>query len=159
MTRRPPSADWPAAVGAAAGHRVGVPAALLGRYTAMVQDAARTGRRLTRAEIGELRGYGMTAARDAVPLDRLTELYLAATELAWTELGRPARATAAEVWSTGAAVLAVARRAVSAVAEGFGESQRRAVADEETVRQEFIDDLLQGRRNPDCCPSARNGSA
>jgi sugar diacid utilization regulator len=83
-----------------------------------------------------------------VPFDQLTALYLAATELVWTELGRATPATARELRSTGATVLAIARRAVSAVADGYNESQRRAVADEEAVRQDFIDDLLQGRRNP-----------
>jgi hypothetical protein len=148
MTRRPPPDDWPVAVSAVASERVGLPAELLGRYAAMIQDAVRTGRRLTRAEIDELRGYGMRAARDAVALNKLTELYLVTTELAWVELSRSTPAAAREVWAAGTALLTAARRAVSAVAKGYTDSQRRAVVDEEAIRQEFIDDLLQGRHNP-----------
>jgi hypothetical protein len=143
-----PSADWPAAITAVASERVGVPAEILGGYPAMIRDAVRTGRRLTRAEVDDLRECGMRAARDAIGLGRVNELYLVATELAWGKLSQSVVSSAREVWVTGAAVFAIAHRAVRAVAEGYDESQRRALADEEAVRQEFIDDLLQGRRNP-----------
>jgi sugar diacid utilization regulator len=122
----------------------GVPADLLGDYLPAVLDAARTGRRLTAAE---LTGYGQAgerAAESGVALRGLVDLYLSATWRLWRDLPGAAGSVAA-LRASGLAVLRAADDAVAAAAEGFERAHLSIARREEAERLEFFEDLLSGR--------------
>jgi hypothetical protein len=128
----------------AAGEDTGVRGELLGGYLDVLTAAATTGRRPRKEELSALRDCGEQAASEGVLLRDLVDLYLAVTELAWPLLSQAA--SPSQPYAS--AVLTAARRAVAAVTDGHGLSQRLAVQHEERTRQEFIDDLLLGRSEP-----------
>lgn len=133
------------AIAAAASREAGgVPAGLLGGYLPAVLDAARSGRRLSGAELA---GYGLSgeqAAEAGVALRGLVDLFLSATWRLWRDLpSTPAGASAPR--SAGLWVLRAADDAVAAAAEGFERAQLSIARREEAERFEFFDDLLSGR--------------
>jgi sugar diacid utilization regulator len=144
---------WPEAAGspdsavitrAASREAGGVPADLLGDYLPAVLDAARTGRRLTAAE---LTGYGQAgerAAESGVALRGLVDLYLSATWRLWRDLPGASGSVAA-LRASGLAVLRAADDAVAAAAEGFERAHLSIARREEAERLEFFEDLLSGR--------------
>src|SRR5437660_3569488 len=136
--------DLAAITRAASREAGGVPASLLGDYLPAVLAAARTGRRLTAAELAGHGRSGERAAEDGVALRGLVDLYLSATWRLWRELpaaGRPV----ADVQAAGLAVLRAADDAVAAAAEGFERAHLSVARRQESERIEFLDDLLGGR--------------
>jgi len=132
-----------------ASEKAGVPERFLGDYLTVLEETVGTGRRLRREELDALRDCGEQAARQAVPLADLIGLYLVATELSWPTLpGVGDAPTVTGVRTSGTLLMATVRRAVTAVVDGHGRSQRSAVEQDEEIRREFIEDLLQGRGDP-----------
>ncbi len=122
----------------------GVPADLLGDYLPAVLDAARTGRRLTAAELAGYGQAGERAAESGVALRGLVDLYLSATWRLWRDLPGAADSAAA-LRASGLAVLRAADDAVAAAADGFERAHLSIARREEAERLEFFDDLLSGR--------------
>jgi hypothetical protein len=124
----------------------GVPAELLGDYLPAALDAARTGRRLTSAELAGYGHSGEQAAEAGVALRGLVDLFLSATWRLWRELPFPETAGApADLRAAGLGVLRAADDAVAAAAEGFERAQLSIARRDEAERLEFVDDLLSGR--------------
>ena len=124
----------------------GVPAELLGDYLPAALDAARTGRRLTGAELAGYGHSGEQAAEAGVALRGLVDLFLSATWRLWRELPFPETAGApADLRAAGLGVLRAADDAVAAAAEGFERAQLSIARRDEAERLEFVDDLLSGR--------------
>jgi len=124
----------------------GVPAGLLGDYLPAALDAARTGRRLTSAELAGYGRSGERAAEAGVALRGLVDLFLSATWRLWRELPFPEAAGApADLRAAGLGVLRAADDAVAAAAEGFERAQLSIARRDEAERLEFVDDLLSGR--------------
>jgi sugar diacid utilization regulator len=122
----------------------GVPADLLGDYLPAVLDAARTGRRLTAAELAGYGQAGEQAAESGVALRGLVDLYLSATWRLWRDLPGAADSAVA-LRASGLAVLRAADDAVAAAADGFERAHLSIARREEAERLEFFDDLLSGR--------------
>ncbi|GIH78856.1 PucR family transcriptional regulator [Planobispora longispora] len=115
-----------------------VPADLLGGHRRVLDEAAATGRLPGREALDAYRVVGARAAELGVPLRDLIDTALAMAE----PIGNGGSGRAG---GTGTAPLPVLRRAVSALMEGYENAQRLAIRQEEAVRREFVDDLLQGR--------------
>jgi sugar diacid utilization regulator len=143
-----PSADgsWLAEVAQAAGREAGgVPVELLGDYLTLLADAATTGRKPDPAELDAVRLLGRRAAELGVSAGSAVQLYLCAARRLWGELPMVIRARdSAAVRAATEAVLHVVDAAVAQLAEGYNEARRQMVRWEETLRREFIDDLLRG---------------
>ena len=138
--------DLAAIAGAGSDEAGGVPAELLGDYLPAALDAARTGRRLTSAELAGYGHSGEQAAEAGVALRGLVDLFLSATWRLWRELPFPETAGAsADLRAAGLGVLRAADDAVAAAAEGFERAQLSIARRDEAERLEFVDDLLSGR--------------
>lgn len=138
--------DLDAIAGAGSREAGGVPAELLGDYLPAALDAARTGRRLTSAELAGYGRSGERAAEAGVALRGLVDLFLSATWRLWRELPFPEVAGApADLRAAGLGVLRAADDAVAAAAEGFERAQLSIARRDEAERLEFVDDLLSGR--------------
>jgi GGDEF-like domain len=134
-----------AAITRAASREAGdVPASLLGDYLDAVLGAARTGRRLSAAELAGYRAAGARAAEGGVALRGLVDLYLSATWRLWRELPGTADSAAA-LRAAGLAVLRGADDAVAAAADGFERAILSVARRQEAERLEFFEDLLAGR--------------
>jgi hypothetical protein len=136
--------DLEAIAKAASREAGGVPPDLLGDYLPAVLDAARTGRRLTAAELARYGRSGERAAESGVALRGLVDLYLSATWRLWRELPG-----LADLRAAGLGVLHAADDAVAAAAEGFERAHLSIARREEAERLEFVDDLLSGRAAAD----------
>ena len=107
-------------------------------------DAARSGRRLTAAELADYGRSGERAAESGVALRGLVDLFLSATWRLWREL--PGDGDSPVVLrAAGLAVLRAADDAVAAAAEGFERAYLSVARRDEAERREFFDDLLSGR--------------
>lgn len=138
-------ADDLAAVAARAGAD-GVPADLLDGYLRTLVEVSESGRQVRAEEVQQWRDIGATAAERGVPMRGLINLYLSATWLAWPILpGVRGPADGDRVTVLGEAVFRAADSAIMTLTAGYEEVQRWAVRREESLRREFIDDLLDGR--------------
>jgi sugar diacid utilization regulator len=115
-----------------------------GAYRLGVRAAARTGRRLSEAELAGYRQSGARAAEGGVALRGLVDLYLSATWRLWRELPDTAGSVAA-LRAAGLAVLRGADDAVAAAADGFERAHLSIARRQEAERLEFFEDLLAGR--------------
>jgi sugar diacid utilization regulator len=122
----------------------GVPPGLLGDYLPAVVDAARSGRRLTAAELAGYGQSGERAAESGVALRGLVDLYLSATWRLWRELPSDGDSPAT-LRAAGLAVLRAADDACAAAAEGFERAYLSVARRDEAERREFFEDLLSGR--------------
>lgn len=132
-----------AKAGAVAG---GIPAELLDGYLQTLAEVSVTGRQPYESELRRWRDIGAQAAERGVPMRGLINLYLSATGMAWPVLpgvASPVRADGPR--SAGESILRVADTAVMTLTDGYEEVQRWAMRREESLRREFIDDLLDGR--------------
>lgn len=118
---------------------VGAPATLLGDFLPDLARAA-AGSAPQDAPADDYRALGRAAAQQGVPLRTVVDLYLTAARLAWPGLTAGARA----LDRVGAAVLATVDDVVAAVCEGHEDARRTAAQAEESLRREFVDDLLTG---------------
>lgn len=91
-------------------------------------------------EIEALRSAGSAAAEQGLSAVDVIDMYLSATALLWGSAG-PATGTATAVRET---PMETIRAGIPALLEGYQNAGRRLIRQEETVRQEFVDDLLRG---------------
>ena len=145
-----PAASTAERVGRQAAHDARVEATLLGEHLLTVIDAARAGRRVSRADLDACRRQGATAAEQGVALSAVLDLYLSATWRLWGDIQRRApRSSPVVVAAVAATLFRAADDAAEALAEGYEQAQRRTVRFEESMRREFVDDLLSGTAEPD----------
>jgi sugar diacid utilization regulator len=104
-----------------------------GAWTRLVEEVARSGRRLRRQELEVLRDHGDRAAEEGRGLAELVDETLATTGRVWE--GQP----------VDAASMAALRAAVAALAAGHGRAYRERLRREEAGRREFVADLLSSR--------------
>jgi sugar diacid utilization regulator len=124
----------------------GVPAELLDGYLEALAELSTTRHRLGEADRRLRHDIGGRAAAQGVALRDLIDLYLSATWVAWPSLPGVRQSTNAEAFrAIGEAILRAADTAVFALAEGYEQAQRWSVRQEESLRREFVDDLLNGR--------------
>jgi hypothetical protein len=136
--------DWAEIGQAAAVEAGGLDADLLGDYLPRLADACATGARLKRRQLTGFRTRGAGAADRGVALPALIDLYLSATWRAWRHLPAVTGDDAEAVRRAGEIVLHAVDDAVAAVADGYQAARRSAVRLAESVRREFVDDLLSG---------------
>ena len=136
-------------VGAQAARDAGVEAALLGGHLLAVIDAARSGRRLSKADLDACRRQGEEAAERDIALSAVLDLYLSATWRLWGDIERRAPGSSpAAVAAVAATLFRAADDTAEALAAGYERAQRRTVRFEESLRREFVDDLLSGSAEP-----------
>jgi sugar diacid utilization regulator len=136
---------WLESVAQAAAAETSVPAELLGGYLTLLANAALTGRRPPRGELGDVRLLGRQAAKQGVGAGEVVDLFLSATWRLWSQL--PAQIRTGNRVSVSAAaevVLHVVGDAVAVLVEGHQAERRHMVRREEATRREVIDDLLRG---------------
>ncbi|MFE2063361.1 PucR family transcriptional regulator [Streptomyces sp. NPDC059467] len=102
-------------------------------WARLLEDVARSGRRLRRAELDALREYGDRAAEQGRGLAELVDERLAVTGRVWE--GQP----------VDVASMTALRAAMAALADGHGRAYRERLRREEAGRREFVADLLSSR--------------
>lgn len=137
---------WLAEVARGACRDVGdVPIELLGDYLPLLADAATSGREPDARELAAVGLLGRRAAESGVSAGSAVQLYLSAARRLWQELPAVVRSHDSEVVrEAAAAVLHVVDEAVAHLVEGYTDARRQMARWEETLRREFIDDLLRG---------------
>jgi sugar diacid utilization regulator len=124
----------------------GVPPELLDGYFQTLVEVSVSGRTPRADELRRWRDVGARAAELGVSMRGLINLYLSATTVAWPSLpGVRGSMRADELRPAGESILRTADVAVMTLTEGYEEVQRWAMRREESLRREFIDDLLDGR--------------
>jgi sugar diacid utilization regulator len=141
-----PDDSWLAEVARAACRDVGdVPIELLGGYLPLLADAATSGREPDSVELDAIGFLGRRAAESGVSAGSVVQLYLTAARRLWQQLPAVVRSRDSEVVrAAAAAVLHVVDQAVARLAEGYNDARRQMIRWEETLRRDFIDDLLRG---------------
>jgi sugar diacid utilization regulator len=141
-----PDDSWLAEVARSACGEVGdVPIELLGDYLPLLADAATSGREPAAVELDAIGSLGRRAAESGVSAGSVVQLYLTAASRLWQQLPAVVRSRDSEVVrAAAAAVLHVVDQAVARLAEGYNDARRQMIRWEETLRREFIDDLLRG---------------
>jgi sugar diacid utilization regulator len=118
---------------------------LLGGYLTLLAEAATTGRKPHPSELEAVGLLGRRAAELGVSAGSAVQLDLSAARLLWAELPMVIRSRdSGAVRAAAEAVLHVVDAAVASLAEGYTEARRQMVRWEETLRREFIEDLLRG---------------
>lgn len=136
--------SWQDVLAARTASHVGAPVELLGDFLADLGVAA-TGRPFELSRIDDFRARGREAAQRGVPVRAVVDLYLTASREAWPRLTSAVGVDeVADLRRVGAAVLAAVDDVVAAVCEGYEEARRTASFAEESLRREFVDDLLTG---------------
>ena len=137
--------DWLSAVGDSAAAAVKAPADLLGGYLPLLADAAINGRRPDSFELDAVRELGRRAAAEGVSARRALDHYLSAAWRLWRQLPVVARSSDPEkVRRAAEAVLRVLDDAIGVLVDGHQAERRAMIRQEETLRVEFVDDLLRG---------------
>jgi sugar diacid utilization regulator len=133
------------AVAVAAAGDAAAPAELLGDYLPILAEAAVEGRRPEEDALARIARLGGRAARLGVLPGAAVNLYLTAAWRMWRQLPEPTRfGDSAEVRRSAEAVLQAVGDAVAALVDGFQAERREAIRREESMRRDFIDDLLRG---------------
>lgn len=126
----------------------GVDPGLLDGYLEVLAGISVTRQRLGEDQKRLRHEVGGRAAAQGVALRDLIDLYLSATWIAWPTLPGVRRAAGTEAFQDiGEAVFRAVDATVVELAEGYERAQRWWVRQEESLRREFVDDLLDGR-NP-----------
>jgi sugar diacid utilization regulator len=132
-------------IAAGAADDAGAPAELLGDYLTLLTNAAISGDRPTRDQLTSVGQYGRRAASEGVTPRRAVNLYLSAAGRLRRGLPHVLRSADSEVVRQAAdAVLQVVSDAVAIFVEAYQEERRELIRREESLRREFIDDLLRG---------------
>jgi sugar diacid utilization regulator len=136
---------WLATVARAAAADAGAPVELLGQYLRLLADAAISGRPPGADELALVSTYGRRAAKKGIAPGQAVNLYLSAAWRLWRELPLVARSPDSETVRAAAdAVLHVVGEAVAMFVDGYQDERRQSIRREESLRREFIDDLLRG---------------
>lgn len=123
----------------------GAPVELLGDYLPMLAQAATSGREPHHSDLEAVGLLGRRAAELGVSAGTAVQLYLAAARRLWQQLPMVIRDRDNQaVRNAATAVLRVVDDAVARLAEGYTDARRQMARWEETLRREFIEDLLRG---------------
>lgn len=137
--------EWLSAVGEGAAAACDAPVELLGEYLTMLADAAIHGRRPKPEQLAAVKDLGRRAAEQGVGAGQAVQLYLSAAWRLWRELPVVVRSRDREhVRAAAEAVLRVLDDAVGVLVESHQAARREMIRHEESLRREFIDDLLRG---------------
>jgi sugar diacid utilization regulator len=118
---------------------------LLGEYLTMLADAAVHGRRPRPEQLAAVRDLGRRAAEQGIGAGQAVELYLSAAWRLWRELPLEVRSRDRDhVRAAAEAVLRVLNDAVGVFVDSHQATRREMIRQEESLRREFIDDLLRG---------------
>jgi sugar diacid utilization regulator len=132
-------------VAASAASAAQAPAELLGEYLPLLADAAIDGRRPDPWELDAVRELGRRAAAQGVGARRAVDLYLSAAWRLWRQLPVVVRSSDPEkVRRAAEAVLRVLDDSVGVLVDGHQSERRDMIRREESLRAEFVDDLLRG---------------
>lgn len=124
----------------------GVPVDLLDGYLETLVEVSLNARPLSNDELRRWRDIGAQAADRGVAMRAVIDLYLSATWMVWPLLpGVRNVARADPRGKIGESVLRTSDAIVMTLTEGYEEVQRWVTRREESLRREFIDDLLDGR--------------
>jgi sugar diacid utilization regulator len=138
-------AGWLDSTAAAAADDAGAPPELLGEYLTLLADAAMSGDRPSQEQLETIETYGRRAAQQGITPGRAVNLYLSAAWRLWRGLPVVARSSDSEVVREAAdAVLHAVGDAVAVFVEAHQDERRELIRREESLRREFIDDLLRG---------------
>jgi hypothetical protein len=132
---------------AAAGDAGGLDPALLGDFLERLADAQHAPS-WDQHQQSAFEALGARAVEQGASLRDVVDLYLSAAWRSWPMLPAVAAPDAATVRAAGSAVLHVVDDAVAAVAAGFTQARRAIVRREESLRREFVDDLVSGVADP-----------
>lgn len=146
-SERAPSveAEWLGSTAAAAADDAGAPSELLGDYLTLLANAAVRGDRPSREQLASIGSYGRRAAQEGITPGRAVNLYLSAAWRLWRGLPVVVRSSDSEVVRGAAdAVLNAVGDAVAVFVEGYQDERRELIRREESLRREFIEDLLRG---------------
>jgi sugar diacid utilization regulator len=139
------SEDWLSAVAQAAARDCHAPPELLGEYLTMLADAAVHGRRARPEQLTAVRDLGRRAAEQGVGAGQAVQLYLSAAWRLWRELPLVVRSRDREhVRAAAEAVLRVLDDAIGVFVDSHQAARRELILHEESLRREFVDDLLRG---------------
>ncbi len=137
--------DWLRAVAESAAQACHAPVELLGEYLTMLADAAVHGRRPRAEQLAAVRDLGRSAAEQGVGAGQAVELYLGAAWRLWRELPLVVRSRDRDrVRAAAEAVLRVLDDAVGVFLDSHQAARREMIRHEESLRREFVDDLLRG---------------
>uniref|UniRef100_UPI0039BF724D PucR family transcriptional regulator n=1 Tax=Lentzea alba TaxID=2714351 RepID=UPI0039BF724D len=115
-------------------------------FVQALREISLAGRALSAKERHDLHNIGADAAERGVPLRELIKGHLAEMWRSWATLpGVDAAANTDALKRTGEAVFRAAEDAVGELTKGYEETQRWTVRRDESLRREFLDDLLTGR--------------
>lgn len=140
-----PADEWLSAVAHAAAKDGHAPPELLGEYLTMLADAAIHGRRPRPEQLDSVRDLGRQAAEDGVGAGQAVELYLSAAWRLWQRL--PVAVLTRDrdhVRAAAEAVLRVLNDAIAVFVDSHQAARRDMIRSEESLRREFVDDLLRG---------------
>jgi sugar diacid utilization regulator len=139
------STDWLSVVAGRAAADAKAPVELLGEYLVILADAAVSGKRPQERELAAVRRLGRRAAEQGVDANRAVDLYLSAAWRLWQEIPMVVRSRDRDkVRAAAEAVLRVVGDAVEVLVDGHQAARRQMIRQEESVRREFVDDLLRG---------------
>lgn len=115
-------------------------------FVQALREISLAGRPLSAKERHDLHAAGADAAERGVPLRELIKGHLAEMWRSWATLPGVAAAQNTDALKRiGEAVFRAAEDAVGELTKGYEETQRWTVRRDESLRREFIDDLLTGR--------------
>jgi sugar diacid utilization regulator len=137
--------DWLRAVAESTAQACQAPVELLGEYLTMLADAAVSGRRPRAEQLAAVRDLGRSAAEQGVGAGQAVELYLGAAWRLWRKLPMVVRIRDRDrVREAAEAVLRVLDDAIGEFLDSHQAARREMIRHEESLRREFIDDLLRG---------------
>lgn len=123
---------------------------LIGDFLGVVLVAVDTGLRISSHDLGSFRQLGGFAAEQGVRFAAVLDLYLSATWRLWDAIrARSSDVSSSVIASAAGIMLRAADDVAEALAEGYAATQRRTMRFEESMRREFVDDLLAGTTTPD----------
>ena len=117
------------------------PPELRDTFEEISRQIARAGEQVDETHLEGIRTAGSRAAQHGMTAGAAVDAYLACAAHAWSSMsprGQQEAEVAAET------MLAGIRRAVPQLVEGYQNAGQQLIRQEETVRREFIDDLLRG---------------
>ena len=116
-------------------------------YAHVNTDFARLAHRITQsrgplsdADVEDIRGLGSRAAEQGMTAGEAVDLYLTTAAQAWSSMP----SSDLSPHSAGRTLLDRIRPAVPVLVEGYQNAGQHLIRQEETLRREFIDDLLRG---------------
>ena len=139
--------DWQLLVATRAALAAGVPTELLDEYLQILSGAALRRERPQAEQLAALRRLGRRAAEEGLGADRTVDLYLSAAWRLWEAIPPAPGQDTDDVRRAAGTVMQVVNQSVEVLVDGHQAARREMIRHEESIRREFIDDLLRGDAN------------